>query len=137
MTKPVNRPYKQRGFPQHEPPPNAAARIEALAAAGHSLIGIARGLNTGHNTLRRWINEYPKLAEALARGRASEEFALHNVLYRAATNDNNILAAIYLTKCRHGWIDRPPPGARDDDIPPTPVSVTINFKDASRKPLKK
>jgi hypothetical protein len=78
----------------------AVRRIEALAASGHSKVGIARGLNTSTNTLARWIDEQPALQEALARGRASELLALHNVLYRAATEKGNIVAAMFLLKAR-------------------------------------
>src|ERR1700694_4761016 len=99
MTKRVNRPHKRPGFAPTQPPPNAARRIGALAATGHSVVGIARGLNTSNDTFRRWIDENPDLAEALARGRESERFALHNVLYRAAKR-GNIVAAMFLLKAR-------------------------------------
>jgi hypothetical protein len=102
MTKPVNRPHRKRGRVPKVAPATAAARIAALAASGHSVVGIARGLNTSTDTLRRWLDDDPALAEALARGRATEEFALHNVLYRAAMK-GNVIAAIYLTKARFGW----------------------------------
>jgi hypothetical protein len=119
MTKSVNRPHKKRGFPPHQPPPNAAARIEVLAATGHSLIGIARGLNTGHNTLRRWIDESPELAEAVARGREAERLALHNVLFEQATKHGNIVAAMFLLKSRHGY--------REGDQSDTANKVSITF----------
>jgi hypothetical protein len=103
MTKPVNRPHKKTGRPLKGPPPNAAARIEQLAACGHSVIGIARGLNTSQDRLRRWCDEDPALAEALVRGREAERFALHNVLYVQATQHHNIVAAMFLLKARHGY----------------------------------
>jgi hypothetical protein len=138
MTKPVNRPHKKPGFAPKMPPANAAARIQTLAATGHSVVGIARGLNTSREVLARWMKGNPALAEAMARGRASEELALHNVLYRAATKRGNIIAAIYLTKARHGWIDRPVLAVKDDDgDPPAPIAVTVDFKDSARKPPRK
>lgn len=84
------------------PPANAARRIEQLAASGHSLIGVARGLDASADKLRAWLDEDPALAEALARGRESERFELHNVLYRAARK-GNIIAAMFLLKARHGY----------------------------------
>lgn len=118
MTKKLSRPHKPKGFPPKEPPPNAAKRIESLAALGHSAVGIARGLNTSADTLRRWIDEHPELGEAIARGREAEEFALHNVLYRAAMK-GNIVAAIYLTKAKFGW--------REGDQSETANKVSITF----------
>jgi lambda repressor-like predicted transcriptional regulator len=102
MTKPVNRPYKKRGRAPKVPPANAARRIAALAASGHSVIGIARGLGTSPDTLRRWLDEDPALAEALAHGREAERLTLHNALYRAARK-GNIIAAMFLLKARHGY----------------------------------
>ena len=99
MTKRVNRPYKQRA---KLPPANVAQRIEQLAASGHSIVGIARGLNTSKDTLARWLDEDPALAEALARGRESERFELHNILFRAAKR-GNVIAAMFLLKARHGY----------------------------------
>src|SRR5690242_1021292 len=92
----------KRGRPLKMPPANAAERIAALAAKGHSIIGIARGLNTSQDTLYRWMEEDPTLAEALAHGRESERLVLHNVLYRAARK-GNIVAAMFLLKARHGY----------------------------------
>jgi transposase-like protein len=102
MTKRVNRPHRKRGRVPKVAPATAAARIAALAATGHSVVGIARGLNTSTDTLRRWLDDDPALAEALARGRESERLALHNILFRAARK-GNIIAAMFLLKARHGY----------------------------------
>lgn len=102
MTKRVDRPRRKPGRALTQPPANAAKRIAALAATGHSVVGIARGLNTSNDTFRRWVDEHPELAEALARGREAERFALHNVLFRAARR-GNIVAAMFLLKARHGY----------------------------------
>ena len=126
MTKKVNRPYLQPGRAPKQPPPHAAARIKALAATGHSLVGIARGLHVGHDVLRRWIEEYPELDEALARGRESERLALHNVLYTAATEHGNIVAAMFLLKSRHGYRE----GDQSDAA--NKVSITFTLPGASK-----
>lgn len=119
MTRRVNRPHKKHGFAPKQPPANAAARISALAATGHSIVGIARGLNAAQNTLYRWLEEYPELAEALARGRESERFALHNVLYVQATKHHNIVAAMFLLKARHQY--------REGDQSDSANKVSITF----------
>jgi len=73
------------------------------------VVGIARGLNTSKEVLSRWLDEHPALAEALARGRESERFDLHNYLYRTAMDpkvarkDRNFAAA-YLLNNRHGYV---------------------------------
>jgi hypothetical protein len=108
-----------KGPPRKDAPPGAAARIEALAASGHSVVGIARGLNTSKDRLHRWCEEDPALAEALARGRESERFALHNVLYTQATEHGNIVAAMFLLKARHGY--------REGDQSDTANKVSITF----------
>jgi hypothetical protein len=106
------------GRPRKDAPPHAAARIEALAASGHSVVGIARGLNTSMDRLRRWMDEDPALAAAMERGREAERFALHNVLYRAARK-GNIIAAMFLLKARHGY--------KEGDQSDTANKVQINF----------
>jgi lambda repressor-like predicted transcriptional regulator len=118
MTKRVDRPHKKRGRALAVPPAHAAARIAALAATGHSVVGIARQLRTSGNTLRRWMDEDPALAEALAQGREAERFTLHNVLYRAAKK-GNIVAAMFLLKARHGY--------KEGDQSEAANKVSINF----------
>jgi hypothetical protein len=118
VTRPVDRPRRRPGPAPKAPPADAARRIAALAATGHSVVGIARGLDTSNDTFRRWIEEDPALAEALARGRESERFALHNVLYRAARR-GNIVAAMFLLKARHGY--------REGDQSDAANRVSINF----------
>jgi hypothetical protein len=129
MTRPVNRPHKKPGRVLTQPPANAARRITALAATGHSVVGIARGLNTSNDTFRRWIEEYPDLAEALVRGRESERFALHNYLFRTAMDprvaakDRNF-AAVYLLNNRHGYV------SGDQSESANKVSITFTLPSA-------
>ena len=103
MTQPVNRPRLPTGRPPKLPPEGAAQRIEALAADGFSVLGVARSLGTSADTFRRWLDEVPALREAFEAGREKERRALHNMLYRQAMEEGNSSAAMFLLKARHGY----------------------------------
>ena len=118
MTKRVNRPHLKAGRKAKTPGSDTARRIRHLAATGHSVIGIARGLNISHVVLSRWLDEHPELAEAISQGRESERLELHNVLFRAAKR-GNIIAAMFLLKARHGY--------REGDQSDTANKVSITF----------
>src|SRR5688572_3875769 len=118
MTRRVNRPHLKPGPALKEPPPGTANRIRQLASTGHSVIGIARGLNVSHVVFNRWLDTYPELAEAMTEGRESERLALHDMLFRAAKK-GNIIAAIFLLKARHGY--------REGDQSDAANKVSINF----------
>lgn len=119
MTRPLTRPHRKRGPKAKEAPGNAADRIEALAADGFSMRGVAAGLGTSADTLRRWFDERPELQEAFERGRERERHTLHNALYRAATEQGNASAAMFLLKSRHGY--------REGDQSDAGNRVSINF----------
>lgn len=91
------------GRPRLEPKPNAAERIAELAAAGSSMRGVSSALGVSKDVLGRWLKEYPDLQEAFERGRERERRELHNVLFKAATEGANIVAAMFLLKARHGY----------------------------------
>lgn len=94
------------GRPRKEPPPEAAKVIQAAAADGFSVPGVAMLLDTTPDVLRRWMNEYPELKHAFDFGREKERQALHNKLYRDATEGtgkDSIIAAIFLLKARHSY----------------------------------
>jgi hypothetical protein len=120
MTKKVNRPHKKRGFPPRQPPAAVPTPVlvEALAADGRDMIGVAAAFATSTDTLRRWMDENADLHEAFKRGRERERQALHNKLYRAAMNGNTV-AAIFLLKSRHGY--------REGDQSDTANKVSITF----------
>lgn len=88
---------------RYEPPPGADKIVESLASKGCSEISIAKGLGVSGPTWQRWRDEYPELLEAWQKGRAIEHDKLFNVLFRAATKDKNIIAAMFLLKARHGY----------------------------------
>lgn len=88
------------------PPADAAELIEAHAADGWSLVGIAMKLGTSAEILRRWCDNDAALAAALSRGRERERHALHNKLFRTAMEEDSrdsVIAAMFLLKARHGY----------------------------------
>ncbi len=127
MTRPVQRPHHKRGPKPKTAPANAAERVEALAADGFSIRGVAAGLGASADTLRRWFDEDPELQEAFERGRERERHTLHNALYRAATEQGNASAAMFLLKARHGY--------REGDQGDTANRVSINFTLPAAMPL--
>lgn len=94
---------KTVGRPRKQPPADAAERIEALAADGFSVIGVARRMGVNQEVLTRWFDEQPELKEAFNIGRENERHTLHNVLYRLATEGGDKIAAMFLLKARHGY----------------------------------
>ena len=110
---------KRIGRPRKKPPGNAVELIRDLAADGFSVRGVAARLGTSQDTLRLWFERHPELHEAFEQGREAERYALHNALYRAATEQGNITASIFLLKSRHGY--------REGDQSDTANRVTINF----------
>lgn len=104
MTKPVNRPHKKSGRKKKTAPAvvSTATIIEAMAADGRTVVGIAKSLNTSNETLIRWMEDDPELAQAFARGKETERHELHNSLRRAARR-GNINAATFLLTHRHGY----------------------------------
>lgn len=128
MTRRItDRPLMKNGRKPKQPPPDAAERIEALAADGFTQVGIAKHLATSPDTLRRWLDEVPELADAFARGREDERHALHNMLFRAAVEGGNTSAAMFLLKSKHGY--------REGDQSEQGNRVSINFQLPAAMPL--
>lgn len=100
MTKALT--LKRTGRPPKRPPADAAERIRALSAEGHSTVAIAQQLGVGRKTLDKWRAEFPELEEAYREGQERERYTLHNVLVEKA-KAGNIVAAIFLLKARHGY----------------------------------
>lgn len=94
---------KSAGAPRKVAPPDAADVIRNATAIGASKRGVAMALACSFDTLNRWLDEDPELAEAFATGREKERQTLHNVLFDAATKGNNMVAAMFLLKARHGY----------------------------------
>lgn len=115
------------GRPPKKPPQDAASLILAYSADGFSIRGVAAKLGTSQDTLRKWFDKYPELSEAFEQGRETERHALHNMLYRAAMEDGNITAGIFLLKSRHGY--------KEGDQSETANRVSINFTLPGALPL--
>lgn len=97
------------GRPRRVPPPDAAQRIEQLAAEGRPIIGIAVQLGTTRETLRRWMTEDTTLQAAFESGRETERHELHQILMRDARDgEKPNIAAIFLLKARHGYREGDP-----------------------------
>jgi len=105
--------------PRKNPPKDAAATIEGLAAQGYALVGIAKHFGVVSSTLRRWLDEDEALDEALAIGRETERRALHQLIVRDAVGGKSANAnAMFLLKTRHGY--------REFDSPNAKVDVAVN-----------
>lgn len=119
--------------PKKLPPPDAAERIRALAAAGWAVRGIARELGTTQDTLRLWYERHPELKEAFEEGREIERRTLHNVVYRAATEGTGkdaLLAAFFLLNSRHQY-------RSDDQAEQQGNRVNVTFNIPAAMPLDK
>lgn len=84
------------------PPSNAAAEIETLAATGFSMKGLAAHFRCSVDTIRNWFEKHSALKQAFENGREKERLALHNALYKKAMNGDGP-AAMFLLKSKHGY----------------------------------
>lgn len=73
-----------------------------LAARGCSVVTIARALGMGRDAFRAVRGRQPEVEDALEQGRAVEHDALVGNL-RAAADEGNIVANIFLLKARHQY----------------------------------
>lgn len=81
-------------------------------------------LGCSMQVLDRWMDENPALKEAFSQGREKERQMLHDVLTNAAKS-GNVVAAIFLTKARHGYIEG------QQEAQANRVSVTFNIPAAT------
>ena len=108
------------------PPAYFREDIEKLAANGASKQGIAQHFKVSLSVLNRWIEENDDFAEAFLQGRERERHVLHNALYRQATEQGNIVAAMFLLKARHGYKEG------DQKEQANRVSITFNLPGAMK-----
>ena len=76
--------------------------IEELSARGCHLTTIARALRMSKDALQACRARQPEVEEAYQRGLATEHDALVSNL-RAAANEGNVVANLFLLKARHGY----------------------------------
>lgn len=129
MTKRItDRPLKSAGAKRKPVPATVptAKFIEALAASGHTVIGIAAAFGTTKKVLAKWLDENPELEEAFDRGRERERHALHNKLYRQAMS-GIWQCSMFLLKARHGY--------REGDQSDQSNKVSITFTLPGAQPL--
>lgn len=113
------------GRPPKPPPVDAAERIEKFAAEGRSVVGVAVSMKTTREILRRWMSEYPELAEAYDRGKERERHELHQILINNARDgEKPNINAMFILKCRHSYREGDP-GEQAQRI-----SVTFNLPGA-------
>ncbi|NYF80568.1 hypothetical protein [Granulicella arctica] len=84
------------------PPQYVAAETHALAATGHSKLGIAAYFGVGIGVFERWMEEDDELKEAFANGREQERHALHAALFNKAMRGDGP-SAMFLLKSRHNY----------------------------------
>ncbi len=102
-------------------PKGADERIRELAANGASKVGIARAFRVSFITLNKWLEADERLQRAFDEGREAERHTLHTSLYRQATEKGNIVAAIFLLKSRHGYVE----GQQSEQT--NKVAITFNL----------
>ena len=110
---------KPLGRPRKAPPSDAAQRIQAAAADGFTIPGVAMTLGVNTEVLKRWFDEFPEFKQAFEFGRETERRTLHNVLYRAATEGTGkdaLIAAMFLLKARHGYKEGEPVGEQNSRV---------------------
>ena len=103
-----------------EPPENAVEVAHTMAASGSHQRSIAKALGVSYQVWLRWKDEYPELQDAVDQGRAVEHDVLVNVLIKAATENKNVTAAIFLLKTRHGY--------RENEQLDNGPKIQINFE---------
>ncbi len=116
------------GRPRKAPPPDAARRIQQLAAEGRPVVGIAAVFGTTREVLRRWMKESPELQDAFAAGREAERHELHQILLRDARDGGKPnINAMFLLKSRHSYRE----GEPEESSPR--VNLTVNIPIALSK----
>ena len=116
MSKPIGRRPRKA-------PSNAAEIIRDAASKGASQKAIAFLFRCHPSSLRQWMEDDPKLQEAMDEGRESERRTLHNRVFEIATKGSGkeaLIAAFFLLKARHGYRDNAPDTG-------TGNSVSVNF----------
>ncbi|MCK1684664.1 hypothetical protein [Bradyrhizobium sp. 145] len=102
--------------------PEGLRALAAMAAEGQDQYSIAAALGMNRSTLQALIKRDEQAEEAMNLGKALLADELSHLLLRAARR-GNIVAAIYLTKARLGWVEGLAPETRPN--------IVINLPDAA------
>lgn len=79
--------------------------ITRLGERGVSETDICKALGMSYKTWQRIKDEDDKAAEALEEARRTEESELVGVLYELAVKEKDKVAAMFLLKTRHGYVE--------------------------------
>ncbi len=103
-----------------EPPVNVLEIVEMACRNGCTVHQIAEALGIDRKLFAEWRERYPDIETAMTAGRAVEHDKLFGALFKAATHETkpNLIAAIFLLKCRHSY--------REGEAPVS-NTVSINF----------
>jgi hypothetical protein len=102
--------------------PEGLRALAAMAAEGQDQHSMAAALGMNRSTLQALIKRDEQAEEALNVGKAQLADELTHHLLTAARK-GNVVAAIYLTKARLGWVE--------GDRPETRPNIIINLPDAA------
>lgn len=97
-------------------------RVELLASEGNDQRTIAKELGLAWSTFRDLRDRDEAVQEALARGHGALADELTHHLLKAVRK-GNVVAAIYLTKARLGWVE----GQAPDGVARPAVQVNIQI----------
>ena len=86
--------------------PDGCALIEAMATEGQDERTLAKALGIGQSTLKRCKERDEAVKDAWADGHAALADEVTHLLLQAGRK-GNVIALIFLAKCRLGWIDQP------------------------------
>jgi hypothetical protein len=118
-------PPKKAGRPEAFTPDQI---IEALRAEHGFVAAAARRLGCAENTIRRYINNYPEVAEVHTEAFETAGDNVEYALYDEAVNQRNTAALIFLAKTRfrnRGYTERQElTGANGG-----PVAITVHIVD--------
>lgn len=128
---PKYKPGRKRGRPALKLPADGLARIQAMAAEGHSERAISYALGMGRDGIQKLKNRPggDLIQQAIDEGRHEEHASLRNALFTTATQGKGkeaVTAAIFLLKSRHGYVE-----ARDA-LPTANLNIQIKMPGAMK-----
>lgn len=108
-----------------KPPRGTPDKLRRWAADGAPQKVMARRLGVSAETLRKWLDENPRLRAAYDEGVEAEHQLLREALFRQL--DKSPTPAIFLLKTRHGYCEGDMTGLANK------VQVTFNLPGAAPK----